>query len=352
MKKIVPIMLTMIFAAFLCMDGTGWAVTEEKNTLENLFTYNLCMNPEVAEQKEYDESQLIYTVPPENAVYRDRVLEYARAGDFTQTINGLKVTVLRKLAVNSLCAMEWTIENISEEPRYIKPGVMTVDGQVGAYNGAGRIDRVLQPGEKCQLVAAVMLPELDGESCEAAVSCSEYRIVGSAIQESMDGAWIPDDGQIELVGEADFLITVERDSEPVMQVQTGDNTQIEWRGSTLLVREAWQSISNGSYTLLRIFDTYEQALENNPCDEVNGWDFRLYCDQTENGKLWIGIGGGILDDVPFELEDGRWAYTLNKTAEMMNWLPSNGTVYIVPCIMSDGGVLAEEWDAAIELILQ
>ena len=348
MKRIIERMFALMLAASLCIGGTGQAIAEEKNTLENLFTYNLCMNPEVAEQKEFDESHLIYTVPPENDAYRARVLEYAHSGDFAQTINGMKVTVLRQLAVNRLCAMEWTIENVSGEPRYIEPGVMTVNGQVGAYSGGGRMDQVLLPGEKCQLVAAMMLPELDGETCVAAVSCREYRIVGSMANEVLT----PEDGQLELIGEAEFLVTIDRDTEPEMYAQLGENTQIEWRGSTLAVSEAWQSISDGSYTLLRIFDTYEQAMANNPCDKANGWDFRLYCDETENGLLWIRIGGGILDDVPFELEDGRWAYALNKSAEMMNWLPPNGKVYIVPCIMNDAGTLSEEWEAAIELVLR
>lgn len=350
MNNTIKRIITLILTALLCISAS--AEMDEKNTLENLFTFNICINPEIAEQENFDKSQLIFVTPPENDAYRARVLSYARAGDFTETINGLKITVLRKLAVNSLCAMEWTIENVSGEPRYIEPGMMTVNGQVGAYSGSSSLGSVLLPGERRQFVAATMLPELEGESCEAAIPCGEYRIAAEAIAAAEDKEWTPDEDQIEPIGEALFTVTIARDTEPVLRAQQDVNAQIKWRDSMLAVEEAWQSISNGSYTVLRIFDTYEQAAANNPCDDETGWDFELYCDQEENGGMWISIGGGVLDDIPFELDDGRWAYALNKTAEMLNWLPENGTVYVVPRTMGEDGMLIEDWTAAIKLQLQ
>lgn len=295
------------------------------NTIENLFTY---ANAPDAEDKLADAAgDAVPTEHPLNAAYRAELCGYIRAEQHEAVSGGLRFRALRSLAVNSLCVLEWSVENVSDEPLRLEAGHMEVNGGCGDVRRAVSSGRVLQPGERALCVAADSRFDRQGEEIDVRVEYDVYRAAGEP-------------------GAAVFELSVRRDQvDALSALAGGEVVEREWRGSTLRVTEAWQSIAGGSYTVLRIFDTEEQARANSPFTE-NWWDVRPYCTPDGDGRHWIAIGGGAGDDEPFQLEDGRWAYSITHTASILNWLPE-GRIYLVP-MTEEGG----DWQSAIELELQ
>ena len=295
------------------------------NTIENLFTYE--NTPDAEDKLAGAAGDAVPTEHPMNAAYRAELGGYIRAEQFEAVSGGLRFRALRSLAVNSLCVLEWSIENVSDEPLRLEAGCMEVSGGCGDIRRAVSSGRVLQPGERVLCVAADSRFDRQGEELDVRVKYDVYRAAGEQ-------------------SAAVFDMSVRRDRADAMSALTGGEVvEREWRGSTLRVTEAWQSLAGGSYTVLRIFDTEEQARANSPFSE-SWWDVRPYCTPDEDGRHWIAIGGGEGDDEPFRLEDGRWAYSITHTASMLNWLPK-GSVYLVP-MTEEGG----DWQSAIELELK
>ncbi|MBQ8507951.1 MAG: hypothetical protein IJ466_11050 [Clostridia bacterium] len=323
----------------------GCALAEEDARLEQMFLYRICLNPEIAQQPDFDKSDLIWEQPTENRAYQELVMSYAMSLNMTQEKNGLRFTALRGISVNNLCALEWSIENISGEPRQLGEGWMHADGETGAYSVHSLNGVVLRPGEMKTGMAMLMIPDLNGDTVELSIEYSEYAIGEmdiAAAQSAQSGASaVNDDEASPALCSEIFTIELPRSTAPEL-LRLEFPIETEWRDSTLRVENAQLSLSNGIFTILRIFDTREAALAE-PSWE---WDFELLEVPGEVTCEWIRVGGGTFDDEPFEMEDGRWAYRLTKTAEFINHLPDK--LYIVPRTEGENGYMPE-WDAAIEL---
>ena len=315
-----------------------------QNSLEQLFTYAVL--PEGAEEpkgKAPDDAEFV--VPKENESYRAELLKHVRAQDESVAQGAVRIRMLRSISVNTLTALEWSIENVSDAPILLTGGIMSVNGTCGAVSRAMNSDRILMPGEIMLCVAADQQPWLTGDEVSADVRYDVYSVAEGALPEDTSEEFFPEEGDAQLIGEAGLEIELERSIVPALSaLKSGEVIEREWRGSTLRVTQAWQSLSAGAYTVQRIFDTREQALANNPFAD-DWWDARPYCAPDASGGEWIMVGGGEGDDEPIMLEDGRWAYTLTHTADMMNYLPE-GKVYIVPMTRD-----LKDYQSAIELEL-
>ncbi|MGI6182577.1 MAG: hypothetical protein ACOYIH_00570 [Candidatus Fimadaptatus sp.] len=315
-----------------------------QNSLEQLFTYAVL--PEGAEEplgKAPEDIELV--VPGENEAYRAGLLKHVRARHESAGQGAVRIRALRSISVNTLTALEWSVENVSDAPILLTGGGMSVNGTCGAVSRAVNSDRILMPGEIMLCVAADQQPWLTGDAVSATVMYDVYSVAEGALPEDTGEEFFPEEGDAQLMGKAELAIELERSIVPALSaLKSGEVIEREWRGSTLRVTQAWQSLSAGAYTVQRIFDTREQALANSPFAD-DWWDARPYCAPDEGGGDWIMIGGGSGDDEPVMLEDGRWAYSVTHTADMLNYLPGS-KVYIVP-VTRDG----EDYQSAIELEL-
>lgn len=352
-RRIIVIAALMLTAlvAWTCAGAEPGEGLISSCTLEQLFEYRDCLNPEIQDQPDFDKVDLVFVTPKANADYSARVMSYAHAVTSEQTVGGLRFTASRALAVNNLCAVEWTIENVADEARLLVAGVPLTDGKGGACSINTGSGKVLLPGERMRCATQTMTPGLEGDTCEFSIAYSEYRIAQDAIPADRTKDCQPDEEDVELLGEATFSLTLDRASAPVMSaLKPGEVREIEWQGSTLRITEAWQSISDGSYTVMRIFDTREEALAHDVWGD-DWWDMQPYTALSEEGHGWIKVGGGEADDEPVQLEDGRWGFSMTHTAALLNWLP-DGKVYMVPWLPGEDGLAVPQWDSAVELALQ
>lgn len=318
------------------------ALAEAEVTLEQMFLYRVCQNPEIAQQPDFDKEDLIWDQPQSNVEYQARVMSFAQPLNTVQEQNGLRFTALRGIAVNDLCALEWTIENISGEPRLLDEGWLEVNGPSGAYSVHSLHGMVLLPGEARTGMAKVMLPGLSGDTCQLCIRYGEYAIASEDIPSDRSKPiteW--DEDAAELCGDT-FTVELLRDTEkPLLELVAP--VEVEWRDSVLRLESAELSLSGGAFTVLRIFDTEEAAKANSPWN----WDFDLLESRDDATSTWVQVGGGTLDDEPFRMDDGRYAYRVTKTAEFLNWLPQR--LCIVPRADGGDGNYQPDWSAAIEL---
>ncbi|MGN0742183.1 MAG: hypothetical protein ACI4L8_06005 [Candidatus Fimadaptatus sp.] len=352
MRRSIMAVLLVLAMTCACAGAEPEAVVGPlaASSLEELFSYRECLNPEIAQQPGFDKDDLEYETPAASAAYCARLMAHVETLESVQEQGELRMTARRALAVNSLCALEWTIENIGDEPLLLDYGMMETNGEVGAVSAFGGGNMVLLPGEYVECAAANMTPGLSGAECEIRLHYATYRLPAGKVPKDRSAELYPDEADIGPVGEYEFALTVPRSAERVMSaLAQGETRDYEWQGSTLRLTEARQSISDGSYTVLRIFDTREEALAHDPGSD-DWWDVQFYTELTDEGSAWVKVGGGSMDDEPFELEDGRWAYSITHTAELLNWLPE-GRVYMVPWLPGEDGMAVPQWDSAVELAM-
>ncbi len=315
MKPLLAKQCALMLALFLLAVPAG-AEDEQKACLEDLFSYNVCLNPEIAQQENFDKSNLIYEEPAQASAYREALLKYAddQAADMTE--GSLQFHAGRALAVNDLAALEWAVTNAGDEPRYIVTDYMLLDGRDDcAYTGSSPVSALLRPGESRAGASAVMAPNSAGEEALLSMSCTEYRLkAGAPSQEDQIR-----EEDLELIAIRQFELRIPRHFTPVYVLETP--VEIPWRGGTLQITSAQVSLSGGAFTLTQIYDTEADALAHNPFTS-DEWDFEVWSDDDERADQWIAIGGGESMDEPIRLKDGRYAYIMTKTAEMLNWLPS------------------------------
>lgn len=324
------------------------ALAEDEVMLEQMFLYRICLNPEIAQQPDFDEANLIWEQPQPNADYQAQLMSFAQPLNIVQEQNGLRFTALRGIAVNDLYALEWTIENISGENRLLGQDWLQVDGEIGAYSAHSLDGAALRPGEVRKGAAAMMLPGLDGETCTLSIGYREYPATETDIsgaQSSSAGAVAAEEPTEprELLCSEVFTVELTSNTEPLLITQQ-EPVEIAWRDSVLRLESAELSLSGGAFTLLRIFDTEGAAKDNSPWN----WDFDMLENSNDAHSTWVKVGGGTLDDEPFRLDDGRYAYRVTKTAEFLNWLPQQ--LYIVPCADNGDGNYASDWSVAIKLL--
>lgn len=334
MKRIVSIL-----CAFALLFGS--ALAEEEPVLEQMFLYRVCRNPEIAQQPGFDEADLIWDQPQENADYQAMIFSHAQALNQVQEQNGLRFTAKRGLAVNELAALEWTVENISGESRLLDEGWLEVNGPTGAYNVHSLHGMVLLPGEIRTGLAKMMLPGLSGDTCQFSIRYGEYAIAPEEIPADRTepiAQW--DKDAEELCGDT-FAIEMPRNIEKSL-FELAKPLEMEWQGSILRLTDAKLSLSGGAFTVLRIFADEQAARAVDPWS----WDFDTVESRDETGSRWVQVGGGTSDDEPFRMEDGRYAYRCTKTVDFLNWLPEK--LSIVPRSEENGYAL--DWDAAIELL--
>ena len=131
------------------------------NTIENLFTY--ANAPDAEDKLAGAAGDAVPTEHPLNAAYRAELCRYIRAEQHEAVSGGLRFRALRSLAVNSLCVLEWSVENVSDEPLRLEAGHMEVNGGCGDVRRAVSSGRVLQPGERVLCVAADSRFDRQGE---------------------------------------------------------------------------------------------------------------------------------------------------------------------------------------------
>ena len=338
-------MISVLMAVLLCC---GAALAEEEVLLEQMFLYRICQNPEIAQQPGFDETDLVWEQPPENAEYQAHVMSCAQPLNVVQKQNGLRFTALRGIAVNDLYALEWTVENISGEPRQLGEDWLLVNGENAGYNVHSLHGALLQPGEKRKGAAVVRRPGLDEGIATLSIVYHEYAADETAVDRShLAGTVVAADEaqtapQEYLCSDA-FAVELPRSEEPLV-VSVSEPMEVAWNNSVIRVESAELSVSGGSFSMLRIFETEEEALAVHPWS----WDFQLLDDEDERSSVWIRVGGGTLDDEPFQLEDGRYAYRVTKTADFLNYLPEQ--LSVVPCAEdSESGAYIPDWDSTIEI---
>lgn len=304
----------LMLALFL-LAGAAGAEDAQKDCLENLFSYNICLNPEIAQQEGFDKANLIFEEPAQASAYREALLKYAddQAADMTE--GPIQFHAGRALAVNDLAALEWAVTNVGNEPRYIVTDYMLLDGRDDcAYTGSSPVSALLRPGESREGASAVMALGCAGEEAVLSMSCTEYRLKAGAPSKEDEIR----EEDLELIAVRQFEIRIPRHFAPVYALEAP--VEIPWRGGTLQITSAQVSLSGGVFTLTQIYDTEADALAHNPFSS-DEWDFEVWSDDDERADQWIAIGGGEGMDEPIRLKDGRYAYIMTKTAEMLNWLP-------------------------------
>ncbi len=314
-------------------------------SLEKLLYYEYCLNSELEKQPDFNKADLIFEQPEANQAYIERVLSHAQTLNEVQEVNGLRFTALRAVAVNDLYILEWDIENISGEPRLLAEQWMLVNGmEAQNYTDGGLSGRVLLAGERAQAVAASQVTGLEGDTCALSMEYYELSIDESLIPEDRTQPIEIDEENAEILCSETFAVQLARAfEEPVFQLT--EPVEREWQNSILRVTEVRLDISGGTMTMMRIFDTEEEALRHNPVGQEGGWDFMMVDGTDEEHNFWYSVSTGYVDDQPVKLEDGRYAYRFNRAIGFLNYFPES--LNLVPRTPGEDGQFAYDWEAAI-----
>lgn len=293
----------------------------------------------------------------------------------------VRLQMCELLLTDDMLAASWTVTNLSDQRLYVGPpwDFKLNYGQLGPGEGENIENYTLAPNQTLSCAARFFIPpegpvKTHGDDVVLPISDS-----GNLLQFGLSVYQVPEDWDdqsglnwFDMAEDAAALGSLPspfgdidgdvrcglwtRVDTPKLALCLGRSSMPTWQAPpqsfefdlfTLEVLRAELSATGARFTWRMVFDTKEQALARPQANfDGDSWYYQV---EAADGGDWAHSGGGKSPGEPVQLEDGRWAWTMDYTYTGLYRLPARFAFSYMYCPAQGGARVLPGYTAEIAL---
>lgn len=293
-----------------------------------------------------------------NAKYLDMLNGLIVESDAVCDDDILRMEADKYIATDDCTVLTWQTTNLSDKTLYVQTSEFYAQFEGVDYDLCGGLtwkDYAIRPCETINSrFMGTLWEHVQPGKGEFTLAMKVYEIDADAIPDDYftnelsqyaDGFY-PDEDALTLIN--DFTLNVPMDmgaSEVRSALTDGEPIEVQFDGYALRITKAEMNAISFDVEYERIYDTEEQARTDSPVG-ASFWEYQF---NDAAGAQWIHCAFGSIPDDPVELDDGRWAWQIEKNVYYMYMQPD--VIIMHPRHFIDGQGYGEAYDDSGDVVL-
>lgn len=293
-----------------------------------------------------------------NAKYLDMLNGLIVESDAVCDDGILRMEADKYIATDDCTVLTWQTTNLSNKTLYVQTSEFYAQFEGVDYDLCGGLtwkDYAIRPGETVNSrFTGTLWEHVQPGKGEFTLDMKVYEIDADAIPDDYftnelsqyaDGFY-PGDDALTLI--SDFTLNVPMDmgaSEVRSALTDGEPIEVQFDGYALRITKVEMNAISFEVEYERIYETEEQARTDSPVG-ASFWEYQF---NDAAGAQWIHYAFGSIPDDPVELDDGRWAWQIEKKVYYMYMQPD--IIIMHPRYFIEGKGYDEEYDDSADVVL-